>query len=92
LLRLARHFGLSYKQAERRYTKSSSIGRVLRKKKDHIYKRVCEFLDADTRQCSVYDARPAVCRNYPGTRRCGYYDFLASERSRQDDDEYIPDA
>jgi Fe-S-cluster containining protein len=90
LLRIARHFGISYKQAEQRYTKASPVGRILRQKHDHVFKRVCEFLDSETRQCGIYDARPAVCRNYPDTVRCSYYDFLASERRRQCDPEFIP--
>jgi len=92
VLRIARHFGVSYKQAEKRYTKDSSVGRVLRHKKDHIFKTVCQFLDTETRRCGIYEARPAVCRKYPDSLRCGYYDFLASERRRQCDDEFIPDA
>lgn len=44
LLKLARHFGVSYKQAEQRYTKSSPIGRILRQKKDDIYKWSVSFL------------------------------------------------
>src|SRR2546426_10479057 len=64
LLRIARHFGLSYKQAEQRHTKSSPVGRILRHKKDHIFKKVCEFLNTETRQCTIYEARPAVCREY----------------------------
>ena len=90
--RIARHFGVSYKQAEKRYTKNSSVGRVLRHKKDHIFKTVCQFLGTETRRCGIYEARPAVCREYPDSLRCGYYDFLASERRRQCDDEFIPDA
>jgi len=92
MLRIANHFGISYKQAERRYAKSSPIGQVLRHQKDHIFKKVCEFLDTEKRQCTIYDARPAVCRGYPESKRCGYYDFLASERRRQDDPEFIPSA
>jgi Fe-S-cluster containining protein len=92
VLRIARHFGVSYKQAEKRYTKDSSVGRVLRHKRDHLFKTVCQFLDTETRRCGIYDARPAVCRVYPDSLRCGYYDFLASERRRQCDDEFIPDA
>jgi Fe-S-cluster containining protein len=92
VLRIARHFGVSYKQAEKRYTKNSSVDRVLRHKKDHIFKKVCQFLDTETRRCGIYEARPAVCRQYPDSLRCGYYDFLASERRRQCDDEFIPDA
>jgi uncharacterized protein len=51
LLRIAKHFGISYKQAELRHTKSSPDGRVLRHKKDHIFKKVCGFLDQEKRQC-----------------------------------------
>ncbi len=25
----------------------------------------CVFLDAQTRRCTIYDVRPAVCRRYP---------------------------
>lgn len=92
LLRIARHFGISCQQAEQRYTKSSPLGRVFRHQKDHIFKKVCQFLDTETRRCTIYDARPAVCREYPDSLRCGYYDFLASERRRQDDPEFIPSA
>ena len=92
LLRIAKHFGLSYVQAEKRHSKISKGDRVLRDRKDHIYKHVCGFLDKETRRCTIYNARPAVCRDYPETRRCGYYDFLAFERRHQCDDEFIPDA
>ncbi len=92
VLRIARHFGVSYDRAEKRYIKDSSAGRVLRHQKDHIFKTVCQFLDTETRRCGIYDARPAVCREYPDSLRCGYYDFLASERRRQCDEEFIPSA
>lgn len=92
MLKIARHFGISYNQAEKRYTKIAFKSRVFRHKKDHIFKQVCQFLDSETRQCTIYHARPAVCREYPDSLRCGYYDFLASERRRQDDPEFIPSA
>jgi Fe-S-cluster containining protein len=92
MLKIARHFGISYNQAEKRYTKTAFGSRVFRHKKDHIFKKVCQFLDSETRRCTIYEARPAVCREYPDSLRCGYYDFLASERRRQDDPEFIPDA
>lgn len=92
LLRIAKNFGISYKQAERRHTKKSIDGPILRHKKDHIFKKVCAFLNSETRRCTIYEARPAVCREYPDSLRCGYYDFLASERRRQDDPEFIPSA
>jgi Fe-S-cluster containining protein len=92
LQRLAKHFGLDDERAEKKLTKIAMGTRVLRHKKDHIFNSVCMFLDAETRRCTVYDARPGLCRTYPGTIRCGYYDFLSSERRRQQDDEFIPSA
>ena len=90
--KLAGHFKLTYLQAERRFTKIAFGRRVLRHKKDHIFKSVCQFLDTDERVCTIYNARPGVCRDYPESLRCGYYDFLASERRRQQDEEFIPSA
>jgi len=92
IARLAKHFHLSYEAAEKRYTKVAYGEIVLRRQKDHIFKMVCQFLDPETRRCTVYEARPAVCRKYPDSLRCGYYDFLASERRRQVDPEFIPSA
>ena len=48
------------------------------------------FLDLKTRRCTVYEARPAVCRDYPDRPRCGYYDFLKWEREFQDDPDFVP--
>ena len=92
IARLAKYFNLSYEAAEKRYTKVAYGDTVLRRRKDHIFKQVCQFLDPETRRCTVYEARPAVCRQYPDSLRCGYYDFLASERRRQVDPEFIPSA
>ena len=92
ILRLAKHFQINYKQAETRYTKIAYGDRVLRQRKDHIFKKVCQFLDSETRRCTIYESRPQVCRDYPDSLRCGYYDFLASERRRQGDEEFIPSA
>ena len=92
IARLGIHFAVSFKDAERRYTKISLGSRVLRQQKDNIYKRGCLFLNLVTRRCAIYDARPAVCRNYPETRNCGYYTFLSAERRRQSDPEFIPSA
>ena len=90
--RIANHFGVTYEVAEKRYTKIAFGDRVLRHQRDHIFKRVCQFLDLEKRGCTIYDARPAVCREYPDSLRCGYYDFLASERRRQCDEDFIPSA
>jgi uncharacterized protein len=88
--RLARHFGLTYEQAEKRFTKMREGERVLRHRKDSIYGSVCMNLDPVTRKCGVYAARPTVCRQYPEKSTCGYYSFLAWERKHQDNPDFIP--
>ena len=92
--RLAKHHGLKLEQARSRFTKKGEEKgeRVLRHRRDEIYGTVCRFLDQETRQCSIYDARPAICRDYPGTKRCGYYDFLEFERDLQEDPEFAATA
>src|SRR5215813_1225444 len=90
--RIAKHFGLTPEEAQRKYTKVAGGEMVMRQHKDHIYKHVCQFLDQEERGCTIYDARPEVCRGYPYSIRCGYYDFLACERRHQDDETFIPDA
>lgn len=91
LKRLAAYFGISKKKAEKKYTKFyEKDERVLRHRKDEIFGTACRFLDRETRQCTIYEARPEVCRDYPEGRRCGYYEFLKWERKFQDDPDFIP--
>ena len=91
--RLAKRFGISARVARDRFTKpeldEGKKIRVLRHRKDEIFQTACRFLDQDKRRCTVYEHRPHACRAYPGVSRCGYYDFLASERGRQEDPELI---
>jgi Fe-S-cluster containining protein len=91
IARLARHFGIGYEQAEMRYTKADPKRniRMLRHRKDHIFESTCMLFDQEKRRCTVYEARPGVCRAYPDVPRCGYYDFLSFEREQQGDPEYI---
>jgi hypothetical protein len=90
--RLARRFGLTYEQAEERFTKFiKGYGhRVLRHRQDHIFKTTCQFLHPTERRCTIYEHRPALCREYPVENQCGYYDFLMWERDHQDDKNFIP--
>ncbi|MEE8137923.1 MAG: YkgJ family cysteine cluster protein [Thermoanaerobaculia bacterium] len=92
--RLAKYFGLTPEETLRKFTKKGEEPgeRVLRHKKDEIYGSACRFLDRETRMCTVYRARPGICRDYPGTRRCGYWEFLKFERMLQEDPEFIPTA
>ena len=88
--RLAKHFGVSYETARRRYTKMWEDERVLRRVKDVIFEETCMFLDQETRGCTIYHARPAVCREYPARARCTYYDMLQFERRQQADETVVP--
>ena len=85
---------LMAKEARKRFTKKGEEKgeRVLRHRKDEVYASVCRFLDPVDRSCTVYGARPKICRQYPGEPSCGYYDFLSFERRAQDDPEFIPSA
>ncbi len=88
--RLARHFRISAAEAERRFTKSAHGHKlVMRRKKDHHFGRICRFFDTEARRCTVYEARPSVCRSFPNGNRCGYYDFLSFEREHQKDPEAV---
>jgi uncharacterized protein len=89
--RLARHFDLTYAQAEERFTKPDHKNtiRMLRHKKDRIFDSACMMLDQKTRRCTVYEARPGVCRKFPDSTRCGYYDFLRFERTQQGDETLV---
>jgi Fe-S-cluster containining protein len=88
--RLAKHFGVTEEIATVRYTKFFEKERVLRRKADPIFGQACQFLNAETRKCTIYDARPAVCRQYPDTTRCAYYDLLKFERQQQGDPDALP--
>ena len=89
--RLAKHFDLPYAEAEERFTKydAKEKVRLLRHKQDRVFDTVCMFLDQKLRRCTVYTVRPAVCRDYPDSPRCGYYEFLKFERAHQDDPKFI---
>ncbi len=89
--RLAKHFGITYLQAETRYTRfdRSEKVRSLRQQEDLHFGRICKLFDTKKRQCTVYESRPAVCREYPDGKRCGYFEFLQFEREHQDDPTFV---
>jgi uncharacterized protein len=88
--RLAKHFDLSFEQARKKFTKKAHGHQyAMRRKADTHYGKICRFFDTDARRCTVYEARPATCRSYPGEGRCGYYDFLTFERRTQRDETYV---
>jgi Fe-S-cluster containining protein len=96
IARLAKYHGVSVAEATRRFTKTytweGKTERILRHQKDTVYKSICMFFDKEARRCTIYKGRPAVCREYPDGKKCGYYDFIKFERKQQDDPAFIPNA
>lgn len=88
--RLANHFSIGIDAAIRRFTTTYNGERILRRKADPIFGKACRFLDPTTRQCTIYFARPSVCREFPDRARCAYYDLLQFERSQQGDETVVP--
>ncbi len=89
--RLAKHFGLKVQAVYKKFTKKGhEKGEiVLRHQKDEHFGTICQFIDPQTRRCTVYKARPKICRDFPGTKRCGYYEFLKFERRAMEDPDYV---
>ena len=94
LKRLAAHFGIGFNKAKAKFVtkideKDKKDGAFkMRRKADEYFGRICRFFDTEKRCCTIYKARPSICRSYP-TGRCGYYDFLCNERVTQDDPELV---
>jgi len=90
IARLARHFAVSVEEATKRFTRLYQGERVLRRARDPLFGQACIFLDRRTRGCSIYHARPQVCREYPARVRCPYYDVYKFELRQQDDPTVLP--
>ena len=87
--RLADHFEISFDAARQKFTKIDGDEEyAMRRKADAHFGKICRFFDINKRRCTVYMARPTICRTYPGVR-CGYYDFLVSERNAQENPEHV---
>lgn len=88
--RLARHFGISFTKAKAKFTSERDGEKfAMRRKNDEHFGKICRFFDTENRRCTVYEARPQTCRSYPGSPRCGYYDFLIHERDTQRDKTHV---
>ena len=73
--RLARRFGMEPGAAREKFTEREN-NRVRKMRQQYDKKLgapVCIFLDQKTRNCSVYEARPQICRDHPGDR-CEWHD------------------
>lgn len=73
--RLARYFGVSADEAKAQFSEQENNRvRKLKQKPDKKFgSPVCMFLNQKSRQCSIYEARPTICREHPGDR-CEWYD------------------
>lgn len=90
IARLSAHFGVKVSVGAKRFTKRGSQGDViLRHVKDELFGSRCMFLDPEFRRCTVYPARPAVCRSYPGKDTCAYFELLLDERYAQKDPAHV---
>lgn len=88
--RIARHFDMTPERAEKKFfRKAHGYKRIMKRQKDRIFGRICQFFDTKARRCTIYEARPAACRTFPGEGRCGYWDFLSFERDGQEDENYV---
>jgi uncharacterized protein len=88
--RIAKHFDMSQDKADKKFFKSADgYKRVMKRKKDKLFGKICQFFDLDKRRCTIYEARPSTCREFPGDDNCGYWDFLAFERETQKDRKFI---
>ena len=88
--KLAAHFRVAPEVATQRFTKVFGKERILRRSADRLFGQACMFLNQDTRKCTIYNARPLVCREFPTTSRCAYYDLIEFEREQQNDPDVIP--
>ncbi len=88
--RIADHFGLTQAQADKKFfKKADGYERVMKRKPDTHFGKICQFFDTDKRRCTIYEARPSTCREFPGDDNCGYWDFLAFERETQKDRKFV---
>jgi Fe-S-cluster containining protein len=87
--RLAKHFGLDFEAARKKFTRVDPEAKyAMRRKADKFFGKICQFFDTEKRRCTIYTARPTICREYPGGG-CGYYGFLMAERNSQQDKDHV---
>ena len=87
--RLAKHFGLTFRQAKAKFTVERWGHKYsMRRKADKIFGGVCRFFDTEKRSLHRLRGAPLALPQLPGGR-CGYYDFLGFERRAQEDPEFI---
>jgi len=94
--RLSKHLGMDEATFRKKHTQkgfkeegAKKRPTVLAHQEDEHFGSICWFFDTEKRCCTVYEGRPEICREYPGRKRCGYYEFLKFERDAQEDPDYV---
>jgi uncharacterized protein len=59
---LAAEVGMTEEAFEKKYVREVGVRKTLKERKKSYD---CVFLDAETRKCTVYNARPRQCRTWP---------------------------
>lgn len=59
---LAAEVGMTEEAFEKKYVREVGVRKTLKERKSSYD---CIFLDAETRKCTVYNARPRQCRTWP---------------------------
>ena len=77
-------------EAERRFTTSKhGYRRIMRRKKDTHFGRICRFFDTTARRCTIYEARPRVCPLLSRRGSLRLLRFPRFERKGQKDPDYV---
>src|ERR1700681_188159 len=63
--RLGKHVDLDVETAQKKLTTTWQAEQILPRMSDPIFAKACKFLDPATRKCTIYHARPLVCREFP---------------------------
>jgi len=87
--RLAKHLELTIEEAKKHHLKQTGKRWLFRMRKDPLTNdMMCKFFHSTRRVCTIYEGRPEVCRNYPYSSRCAYYELLKWEMDRQGESEF----
>lgn len=94
---VAKHLGIQMSEMKKHYLDVVHDPKEpeysIQHKPDYMHGSICKFYRpvAEGRDkpagCTVYEARPEVCRKYPYRKTCGFYEFLSHHRESSDNDD-----
>lgn len=79
---MSKHLRLAEEEVRGSFTvMENSRVRRLKMTTDKLFQdKSCIFLDKSSRNCSIYEGRPEICRNHPGDR-CEWHDRSLIEQA-----------